>query len=593
MNAYIFSFFFNKPLSSINDLIKYINPHFNNSLDPNYISKEAHSLRQLGMLKSPADSKELFELTEDKYIELSKIQEHVFEKEIELHDLIQSFIESHKIESEPEELYTLLLNIYHENYKIDIEEINHTNNSYSQSIRKTFNDIENYFNKKGISKEASTIFTKNLIELCSKNDFLVKLSSTLMLNDLFCSDKLEAYINNKIPIVYVDTQILIRIISVLYNDNLNFNDKTLESSKIFLNYIFNFHDKLSLKTSYDYIKEVTGHLMEAINLNRFLSLSCINRLGKSNNVFFIAYTEYRDAKTIDNQVTFLEFLSELFNLDILNIPKNEIYKQCEISITNILVRLNIDLIDHPTYDSFHSLSKLYETTMSSHISNRSTNTRAHDIRSIIYLSNKDNFTNKENSEFNEPFLITWDYSFQPFRKEMFKNSPKDFSYWYIYSPSKFIDRMSVMNFNLNPSSINLNIIAITENSFNISAKTPFIDVINSFFNNEDISKSKLIHKLSDLQKSTRDIDTKTSDLELSDTDEIDITFILNNLRKSYYESDDYKFNDLLEVFKNNDYENNVISILSDTIENRDLNKMYFDFNILISKNKESYSDIKK
>ena len=90
---------------------------------------------------------------------------------------------------------------------------------------------------------------------------------------------------------------------------------------------------------------------------------------------------------------------------------------------------------------------------------------------------------------------------------------------------------------------------------------------NSFFNNEDISKSKLIHKLSDLQKSTRDIVTKTSDLELSDTDEIDITFILNNLRKSYYESDDYKFNDLLEVFKNNDYENNVISILSDTIEN--------------------------
>ena len=75
---------------------------------------------------------------------------------------------------------------------------------------------------------------------------------------------------------------------------------------------------------------------------------------------------------------------------------------------------------------------------------------------------------------------------------------------------------------------------------------------NSFFNNEDISKSKLIHKLSDLQKSTRDIDTKTSDLEISDTDEIDITFILNNLRKSYYESDDYKFNDLLEVFKNND-----------------------------------------
>lgn len=586
LNAYIFSFFFNKPLSTIEDLTKYINPHFNNSLELSYIKKETHGLRQLGVLKSPNSNKDLFELSVEKYEELNKIQEHVFEKEINLFNLIQDFIEVNKIDSEPNEIYDLLLNIYHENFKIDVDEINQTSNSFTHSIRKTFNDIESFFVKKGIKKDESTIFTKKLIEICSKNDFLIKLSSTLMLNNLFCSDKLEAYINNKIPVVFLDTQILIRLVSVLYSDRINFKDMTLESSKLFLSFIYGFNDKIALRTSYDYIKEVTGHLLEAINLNRFLSLSFIDRLGKSNNVFFIAYNEYREMKIIDGETTFLEFLSDLFNIDIKRTLRNDLYKLCENTIINILSKLNIDIIDHPTYTSFHTVSKLYEMSMAKFIGNRSASTKSHDVRTIIHLSNKENFIDKTTSTFNEPFLITWDNTFYPFRKELIKSNSKEYSYWYIYSPSKFIDRMSVMNFNLNPSSINLNIISITENSFNISAKTPFIDVINSFFNNEDIERYKLIHKLSDLQKSTQELDYQNDNNDTNEVDEIDIISVLNYLRKKYSEStENYKFNDLIEVFENNDYEDKIIEIISNTIANRDFNRMVDNFNQLINENK--------
>jgi hypothetical protein len=63
------------------------------------------------------------------------------------------------------------------------------------------------------------------------------------------------------------------------------------------------------------------------------------------------------------------------------------------------------------------------------------------LRTILYLSKPENHISIETGHVNEPFLITWDSAFYEFRKAL-KNYP-GYSYWYIYSPLKFVDRLSV------------------------------------------------------------------------------------------------------------------------------------------------------
>ena len=127
-----------------------------------------------------------------------------------------------------------------------------------------------------------------------------------------------------------------------------------------------------------------------------------------------------------------------------------------------------------------------------------------DLRTILYLSTIDNHLD-ENGIFEEPYLISWDSAFYSIRHKLTNMPNNEYSFWYIYSPLKFVDRISVMNFNLNPDSINLNIIALTESNFNYSSKNAsFLDVISSFFNKEDVSELTIISKLANLQTETRE-----------------------------------------------------------------------------------------
>ncbi len=90
---------------------------------------------------------------------------------------------------------------------------------------------------------------------------------------------------------------------------------------------------------------------------------------------------------------------------------------------------------------------------------------------------------------NEPFLITWDNTFYKARQKILESFPKK-NYWYIYTPAKLADRISLQNFQLNPTSINNNIVSLTESNFNIGSKTSFIDLLSSIFTKEDFVRCR-------------------------------------------------------------------------------------------------------
>jgi len=90
-------------------------------------------------------------------------------------------------------------------------------------------------------------------------------------------------------------------------------------------------------------------------------------------------------------------------------------------------------------------------------------------------------------EHNElTFIVSWDFAFLDIRKRLY-NKFEEYTHWYAFSPLKMIDRLSIMNYSINPSSISLDIIALAENNFNYTTRTAsFFDVISSFFNDKNV-----------------------------------------------------------------------------------------------------------
>ena len=590
INSYIFSFLYATPNSTLDEIYKYVSPHLNNTLHKDFLDKELNYLRSKKQLESPGDKKH-FQLSKTKFDEISNIYTNVIEQEVKLSDMIENFISTHKISCNCNELVGLLYKLYQENYTIDIEEIKNTNNSFSASIKKTFNDLISFFTKKGVEQEKARNISKELLKLCDSNSFLNKLSSIHLFNNLYSSDKLEKYVNAKQQEIFLDTQILIRLICVLHNDKFEYTDSAMQSVRILHSTIEKFKDRLRIVSSYDYVGEVSGHLLEAAKLQRFLSLPFISKLGKSKNVFYNSYLELKRGGQVDDDTDFIDFLEILLDEKINYANESDFLRIVDKKIADILELSGIELIYHPNYPNYQSIKKAYELSLSYQSRDRSYTAMENDLRTILYLATKENHTNQDNGELNEPFLVTWDSAFYAFRKQLLHDH-NELTYWYIYSPLKIVDRFSVMNFNLNPKSISSNIVALTETNFNYSTKTTsFIDIISSFFNTEDVSKLSIINKLASLQKSTKGLDEVPTREEFKDKEENTITHLLLNLRSHYHSYDaKYKFDDVIKVFEMPEFENDILKIFETTITNykvtTNLETMFISFDELITTKNE-------
>jgi len=584
ISSFIYSYLFSNPNSTSIQIFENINPLLNNSLDKEYFDNELNHLRLQKFVLHNKETKEHI-LSDEKQQEIASLYAEVSNKETQLIHEIKSFLQGENIELELDELITFLYKIYQENYNIDIDEVTETKNSYSNSLRKSFEDLNTYFTKKGLSVDSAGEISRSLLDICSKNNFLIKLSAVHLFTNLFNSNKLEKYISSREQEIFIDTQILIRLICAIFPTNYIYKDLAINSVKILFDALERYKNKIEIITSVDYIEEVANHLLDAVKLRRFLDLPYISELGTSKNVFYNAYVELRKNKIIAEDISLTQFIASSINIDYeeLESPISpKLSQKVQAHIYEIFEYLRFRIIRHDNYPNFQKAKKDYEYELAMSGKFRSSNAIQKDVRTMLYLSNSDYHIN-ENGQIDEPYLVTWDTSFHAVRKKILEDPTYGASFFYIYSPMKMVDRLSVMNFTLNPESINVNIIALTETNFNYTSKTSsFLDVISSFFNNEDLSKLGIIKKLATLNKETQESDKISHHVDFTDEDESPILKLLSDIRNHYMSHDNYDFKDLVKIFEDAELENSIIETLTFGI-NHDSATMYQEFDKMITK----------
>ena len=295
------------------EIIRYTQKQLPN-ITEQFISRELNFLRLRQELISPADDKKYFMLSDEKRDAIEQIYEVVSCQESELNDTIDQFIVEHNINCHVNDLVNAILKLYNENYNIDVSEVVSSTNNYSNSIKNIYNELVRLLEKKGCNN-ASDI-AKELLNICGKNEYLSKIASSQLFINLSSSDKLENYLNQKQQQVFLDTQILLRLVCVFYSE-YNFSDIAMQSTKMLWDTLSNNKYNVSIHSSYDYIDEVAGHFLEAYQLCRFMSPRSVITNLKSKNVFFNSYSELKSTDSLEQNIdSFYDYLCDIVDIEL-------------------------------------------------------------------------------------------------------------------------------------------------------------------------------------------------------------------------------------------------------------------------------------
>lgn len=590
IDSFIMSFIYQNPGSSLDDIFNTLSPNLNNKFDKKHFESVLNNLRLRRHLVSKEDKLKYF-LSEEKAKEIDQIYQQTFEHEKNLEIELKSFLKNYGLENKANDLVELLKTLYQENYEVDINELKNTNNSFSASLKRIYSDIVKFFTKSGVEEKASASITKSLLSYCGDNVYLNKLAAGLMFTKLYNSDLLERYLNESKQTILIDTQILLRIVCLLYKSPEQIDEPAFKSVKQFLDTIRKYGDRVKLITTEDYVDEVVGHLQEAVKLTRFLNLPISARLGRSKNVFFNYYDLLKNQDLIEEGDSLIDFVNELTKEKNQSFESEDFIENTWKRIVDLLELIDIETINHEFYENFEKWMKEYESNLAYIRKERSYSARENDLRTILFLSIPKNHTDESVDPvvFNEPYLITWDSAFYSSRKILLGKN-REFSYWYIYSPLKFADRLSVMNFSVDPKSINYNVISLAETNFNYTSKTTgFFDVISSLFNKKDISELSLISKLVELKERTQSISETPDIADIKDDDHSPVLDVLLELRNHYSSPvSKYRTSDLIKVFETADFEKTIIAIIEKVVDEfvkkKEINSDLFkDFDQLIEK----------
>lgn len=515
-------------------------------------------LNQIGTICSTSSRPKQFMLSEEQEAQIIKIQKESEENEHKLALQCNYLCEKYELELDINILRDYVLKLFDKNYEIDTRELSNGILNRDNSIKRIYSELITYIkNESGLPEIYVKDFAEEVLNVFSNNPTLYKCSTSRMFLSLFQLDKLEEYMSITKRHLLFDTQVLLRFVCAIYDSEVSpYSDPIFLTCKNLWHSLRDDGNFIKHTTS-GYVKEVADHLVQARDLSRFLSLEFIQDLGPSKNIFFNHYLSIKDELETS---TFEEYVADLLDIDEVDVSSSSFASIANDSISNILRELGFHIESIPIIDKYDEYKTEYERVLAyNNISSKSYSARTNDIHAIIFLSGL------ISSFDNTPYLITMDTSFFSAR-EAFRKKFNHIGTWYIYSPQKIANTISVMNFQVNPTLINDNIVALAEANFNISNESiSFIDLLSSFFiNGKRINEWKLASKLSNLRKSLLETSGDFIKMKFQNIPVDEYLLLLCE----YYNSVDseYPFSEFQSLMSDNTYADDLARLFSTELE---------------------------
>ena len=179
--------------------------------------------------------------------------------------------------------------------------------------------------------------------------------------------------------------------------------------------------------------------------------------------------------------------------------------------------------------------------------------------SFACISDQTNFINPETNLSEEPYLITLDTTLAPMRKKLVENYQR--TYWYIYSPLRFANKLSIMNLKLDSKNINFDIICMAETNFKASYNTiSMLDIMSMFFQNNDIKNKKLPRMLAKM-KANEQKDDSLRQYSEKNNNNLPIDVVLNNIHRHYRQQGRSHLSLISKLFETDELSEQIVDLL--------------------------------
>ena len=282
LNSHIQLFLYDKNNANLDDIANYINSQLNVSFEKNLFHTLLAKQKKQNLIN---ETKGQYSLTEAALNKIEEVLAVSNNHENILIDSIADCLSKYNLKDNTIEVILKIQELYAAHYDAEIEELHSKSDTFEPKERKIFYELSKYMKELGIDQEIVPKLIKELLKVCSKNEYLNKISISNLFTSLFQSDNLDKYLEQFNRKIFLDTQVLLQMICFEYLDT-DYDDNLYSAVKYLCQQKSNFDGKIKFFTTTNYVEEVAGHLWEANKIKRLMELPYIEALGRSKNVFF-------------------------------------------------------------------------------------------------------------------------------------------------------------------------------------------------------------------------------------------------------------------------------------------------------------------
>lgn len=385
---------------------------------------------------------------------LSEAYSNYAERINDFYNQLDSFIIEHSLSCNKEDLFNVVKLFFENNFNTDLIEI--SDNIELEEINELHMLTDN-LKKFGCSDKNIVNSIISLFQICKSNDILIRLGIGKLYSRISNPDAFEQYARAPKRKVYVDTQLILYGICVNMDLEPSENKRFI-SMKNLLETISS-KDNIEVILSKHYLSEISYHLKQALLLIPFADRYDIYKKEISSNVFYRYYYELRNKNQLEEGINnFADFLSAAFQFEESDAYSTSFWESSTSVLEDIIYNdLGIKIEKIPTYgeEQIKRASSVF-TALFTENKSKSDLVLKNDAIMGLHLF-------ETPIEESEPFFLTWDSMFSPFRKKYIKTYKKTkYLYWHLFSPMKFVNHMDLLNLHVDVDSLSDHVLTLIE-----------------------------------------------------------------------------------------------------------------------------------
>lgn len=551
ISAYFIYFLYENGPATVVEVSDYLDTIFYNKIKRGYYENLAGKLNDSDSIVAISGTKpKKYELSTESRMHLDSLLSESEQEERNLLAECKELLLRYNVNLDIQNLANYVTELFDENYRIDINELTNPDGLYEPQIKRITTSLISYVEEQTpqLTSDTRTRFVEELLVIFTSNDIFNRNSVSKMFLALFQDDKLDEYLSRQSRTIVWDTQVLLRLLSILLFGDSSITDPSYHAVRMLMQSIKDSDIPIHSYATFGYIKETAIHVREAIRLERFLSLPGFKSLGRSKNVIF---NYYNDIQRKTDLGSLAEYISEKLDVDI-SLSDEMLDNALFDSIYSTLKYAQVEPISTSTIPDNEAYQRQYDIALSDGPgSKKSQSARHHDLKAFLLLSK---FADDEGQT---PYIITWDTSFYKVRESFSKF--KELKEWYIYSPQKFVNTLSVVNFKVDVGSLNNGVISIISDINSGNDQPSVIDLLSSIFSGKQLKGIDFINAFKQMRRSLL---TRESDKDENST--VPIDEMLDKI-VSHYKTNEQSFSKFVELLDTREYAPFIINVFKDNV----------------------------